>query len=227
MEKAKRVYKELKSEAARLKAVKEQILIRYLGLGWVDAHHPWSKDEVTFKSRHLFNHLINVVIPLAETNEVPAEPPLSLPTPPEAMRLGTRSKRADQSMQAASDFIDEQRSRGEQERSNREARGEGDRFSEWQETLPPKFTQKELKDFDIEIYFEYKGDDGMPFLDWARGKVVEIVNEKTRVVEIEWEKGHVAKGDKTRTRQKLPPTKWNPNMEVKGAWRQYFEKLDI
>ena len=44
------VYNQLKSETARLNAVKEQILIRYLGLGWEDAHHPWSSHEVVFNS---------------------------------------------------------------------------------------------------------------------------------------------------------------------------------
>jgi hypothetical protein len=34
------VCNQLKSDAARLNAVKEWILIRYLGLGSEDAHHP-------------------------------------------------------------------------------------------------------------------------------------------------------------------------------------------
>ena len=77
------------------------------------------------------------------------------------------------------------------------------------------------------MYFEYKDDDRTPFLDWAHGTVKKIVNEKNRIVEIEWDKKRVAKGHKSVTRQKLAVTKWNPEKGVKGAWRQYMEKLDI
>ncbi len=70
------VYEQLKSESARLNAVKEQILIRYLGLGWEDAHHPWSKSGVTFSSKQLLKHLIETVIPMANELTIPVEPPI-------------------------------------------------------------------------------------------------------------------------------------------------------
>ena len=35
----------LSTKKERLKYVKEQILIRYLGLGWEEAYHPWSKKQ--------------------------------------------------------------------------------------------------------------------------------------------------------------------------------------
>ena len=37
-----REIKELKSKSAKLNAIKEQIRIRELGLGWEDWHHAWS-----------------------------------------------------------------------------------------------------------------------------------------------------------------------------------------
>ncbi len=43
------------SKSTRLNAVKEQMLICYLGLGWDDAHHPWSKSGVTFSSNKYGN----------------------------------------------------------------------------------------------------------------------------------------------------------------------------
>ena len=42
---AKETYKKLKSESAWLVAVKEQILIRYLGHGWSESHRPWLSKE--------------------------------------------------------------------------------------------------------------------------------------------------------------------------------------
>ena len=43
-------YSALGSETAIIAAVKEQIIIRYLGLGWGFAHHDWSEGERTFSS---------------------------------------------------------------------------------------------------------------------------------------------------------------------------------
>ena len=53
------MYRDLGSEAARLAAVKEQILIGYLGLGWEEAHHAWSKDGVTFISEELLKRIMS------------------------------------------------------------------------------------------------------------------------------------------------------------------------
>ncbi len=36
-------FSKLKTKKDQYKLVKEKILIRYLGLGWPDAHHPWSR----------------------------------------------------------------------------------------------------------------------------------------------------------------------------------------
>ena len=91
VEEATEIYSRLPNEAQRLKAVKEQILICYLGLGWNEAHHPWSSGGTTYSSEHLFNHLIQKVIPLAMECEVPKEPPLTLPALPNLPKLGEGS----------------------------------------------------------------------------------------------------------------------------------------
>ncbi len=88
---ATEIYSRLPNEAQQLKAVKEQILICYLGLGWNEAHHPWSSGGTTYSSEHLFNHLIQKVIPLAMECKVPKEPPLTLPAPPNLPQLGEKS----------------------------------------------------------------------------------------------------------------------------------------
>ena len=38
-----REFNKLQTNTARYRYLKEQILIRYVGLGWEEAHHPWSK----------------------------------------------------------------------------------------------------------------------------------------------------------------------------------------
>ena len=90
-DRAKREYKKIQSEAQKLRAVKEQILIRSLGLGWGKAHHPLSQAGRTFTHDELFHHLINVVISFAGKLDVPSEPPLSLPAPPDLPVIGTKA----------------------------------------------------------------------------------------------------------------------------------------
>ena len=50
LEVAAELYSDLGSKTARLAAVKEQILIRYLVMGWELAHRAWSEGVRTFSS---------------------------------------------------------------------------------------------------------------------------------------------------------------------------------
>ena len=88
-----------------MEAVKEQILIQYLGLGWVDTHHPWSKNNNTYTSEVLFQHLIKVIIPLAKKLKVPAEPPLDIPNLPQMVQLGTKSSLAEENEQESNERL--------------------------------------------------------------------------------------------------------------------------
>ena len=58
------VFDQLNSESARVKAVKEQIMIRTKGSGWDDAAHPWSKNGQAFSSDELMKHFIETVLPM-------------------------------------------------------------------------------------------------------------------------------------------------------------------
>jgi hypothetical protein len=71
--------------------MKEQILIRYLGLGWEEAHHPWSKNRHQCTALELLKHLCEVVIPLQNVKEVPNQAPIKLPTRSDSFTLGTKS----------------------------------------------------------------------------------------------------------------------------------------
>ena len=75
----------------KFKFMKEQIHIQYLRLGWVDAYHPWSKNKNTYQPAELSQHLINVVIPLADNEIVPSKAPVNLPIRPDTFTLGTKS----------------------------------------------------------------------------------------------------------------------------------------
>ena len=86
----------------------------------------------------------------------------------------------------------------------------------------------EIKDtlvgYRIEMLFEYPSDDGGHYLDWAHGKVTDVVNEKTRRVEIEWDSECIAEGECSTSTNVLFIRKWNPKKVSAGAWREYLEK---
>ena len=67
--------------------MKEQILIRYLGLGWELDHHAWSDGGRTFSSEEFYKNLVEVVITIADYLAVPPDPPMNIPTLPEIKTL--------------------------------------------------------------------------------------------------------------------------------------------
>ena len=160
MEEAKSTYARLASETSRLAAVKEQICIRYLGLGWVQAHHTWSENGNTFTARRLLKHLVEVVIPLplAEELDVPPEPPVNVPKIPEMKVLGTVSELGEDAKKLSDDKLLELRKNGNDLRDQRGDNGDGDQWYEKNKLLPPEISDS--KDFRMEMLFAYNGDDG-------------------------------------------------------------------
>ena len=54
--------KALGSVSVRLKALKDQIRMRVLGLGWDNCHHPWSKNGHVYTPDKLVLHLKDDII---------------------------------------------------------------------------------------------------------------------------------------------------------------------
>jgi len=64
------VFNGLNSTSAKLQFVKEQILIRYLRLGWTKAYHPWSKNKYVYSPSERMEHFVKVVLQLQNTEVV-------------------------------------------------------------------------------------------------------------------------------------------------------------
>ena len=209
----------MKSKTARLRAVKEQILIRYLGCGWEEAHHPWSSGNGTYTSSYLFKFLKEVVIPLEKKHAVPNEPPLELPLPPEMNKLGTTSGLALKFKSADDGELEEFKQEARKERDKREAEGKGDRWMEMQQSVMPDI--KDLKGFKVEMLFESFD----AKLEWYHGVVKEVLNKKTMAVRIKWSNDCLHKEDRKTikmTKDQLVVSKWNSSIAVKGGWCEYF-----
>jgi hypothetical protein len=225
---AMREFDNLKTNAARYRYLKEQILIRYVGLGWEEAYHPWSKGGYIYTPNELLRHLTMVVIPLQRTKSVPKHPPMNLPTRPSLPTLGTK----------ASDIIDMDSQSTQQnvqlqmdayrERERLEEEGIGDQLSELQQNSWKIFDGKKLKTspWGIDMLCEYVDDECEPTYVWCQGKVVELVRQTdtVAVVKIEWNETCLQPGDPKVTKHVLKKSKWNPTTKdawrTNGAWRQ-------
>jgi hypothetical protein len=178
---ARTEYGLLGSEAAKLQAVKEQHLIHTLGLGWEEAHHPWTKNGQAYSSRQLLDHLCNVVIPLATKLNVPDDAPAKLPTAPDLCTLGTLSAIGDELKTKGLAQIAEFNQKGRTERDRREEEGRGDRWAEKQSAVIPEINNK-FVGFKIDIIlFNYIHDQG---LNWCHGEVIAIKNAKRKTVKV-------------------------------------------
>jgi hypothetical protein len=147
--------------------VKDQILIQYVGLGWEEAHHPWSKNGYVYTPAKLLKHLTMVAIPLQRTKKVPDHPPMNLPTCPTMPTLGTRAADV-----VAMDYKDKSvqlRINVYLEQEQMEERGIGDQLSEMQQNSWKVFEKQKIKTepFKIEMLFEYKEQGGELVYNWC------------------------------------------------------------
>ena len=223
-----REFDKLTTNAARYRYLKEQILIRYVGLGWEEAYHPWSKGGYIYTPNELLQHLTMVVIPLQRTLKVPEHPPMNLPTRPSLPTLGTKaSDIVDMDLQSTQQNI-QLRIDAYKERERLEEEGFGDQLSELQQFSWKIFDGSKLKSspWGIDMLCEYVDDECERMYVWCQGKVVELVRQSDTeaVVKIKWNEACLQPGDPKVTRHVLKKSKWNPQKKdawkTNGAWRE-------
>ena len=223
VEEAKAIYQRIPSESQKLKAVKEQILIRKIGFGWLECGHKWSEDGYSYTSKELLSHLIDFVIPLEIDRGIPSEAPMSYSVENfQKYKLGTESALVFEDDRVNVKSAEEMKQDALEERQRREAENETDRQASLQPNVMPSFDDS-LIGFPIEYLFEYEDDETDDrYSAWCDGEVVAISNEKTRMVEIKWNEKKVAPGDKLTSKHKLGLRKWNPKNPSQGAWRKFI-----
>ena len=220
------IYNQLGSESARLKAVKEQIMIRRLGFGWEDCAHQWSSKGHTYSSRELLNFLKSTVLPIEIKRGIPSEPTTNyVATVSINYELGTVSdlQFVDESINTKSS--NELAMDAIEERERREQEYETDRQSRLQPSIMPKVDES-LVGFSIELCFEYDDDDDSTYYAWCDGVVHSIVNENSRMVMIKWNEKKIQEGDARISRHKLGIRGWNPKTPKPGAWRKFVGDPD-
>ena len=120
-----RELKRLKSNTSKLNALKENIRIRVLGLGWTDLSTPWSKSGICLTVSELTVHL-KYIISQENKRTIPSKPPALRPKRKTLPLLGNIVKELTimDTLEEAdcTDFIDS----AKQTKSEREAKGVGD-----------------------------------------------------------------------------------------------------
>jgi hypothetical protein len=218
-------FEKLGSKAEKLKCVREQILIRYLGLGWIGAHHPWSKNKYQYLPAELLKHLCDVVIPLQDTEDVPELPPINLPQHSVNYTMGTKSADLLALYNSAHDKEDSIRLKAMIERDRLENSGFGDQLTELQQT---SWAIEKIRagSFKLDMCFMYN-DDSNDILQWCQGTITRIVKEKNNCVwvDVEWDKECLKQGDVNMTTERLMKSKWNPTTHEHGSWRENLHHL--
>ena len=224
----------MQSKKDKYKHVKENILIRYLGFGWEEAHHPWSATvgghKHTFSPDELFKHLVDVVIPLTEVKQVPDFAPVNLPDLPDGFSLGSRSavrKDLDEKRESLKDDV---RRRAKIEMDRLEESGVTDGVEYMQEASWPVDRLLEGdSEFKIQVCWMFQVDDGDGFISeelrWCSGVVTSLVRDKSDKynfvdVEVEWNEEWVEVEDERFTVQRLKRKDFNPSKPFHGAWRE-------
>ena len=108
--------------------------MRYLGLGWDDAHHPcpWSKNNQQYTPGELLEHLTMTVIPLKYKMKVPMEAPVDMPPRQQVATLGTRANDVIELDNKTDNAETRMRLNAIKERERLEDNGYGDRLQDYQ-----------------------------------------------------------------------------------------------
>ena len=201
-----------------MEALKENIRMRVIGLGWKQFGITWSYKGAKRSVNELAAHL-KMILREEKKLTPPKDPALIMPKRLELPTLGTATKQLMESEESA--VIDEEKFRREatELRKQREARGEGSIFSVMQPLYCPELD--ELINKRIDVLYSFQLDSGEKELRWCQGKVIKILTEKTKpTVVVRWDPMPDVEGKEDlsdETQQELPQRKWNKDVE--GAWR--------
>jgi hypothetical protein len=143
----------LKSESAKMAALKENIRMRVIGLGWKQFAITWTYKGAKRSVNELAAHL-KMIIWEEKKLTPPKDPAVVMPQRLELPTMGTATKQLMESEDSA--VIDEEKFRREatELRTQREARGKGSIFSVMQPLYCPELDELINKRIDVLYSFQ-------------------------------------------------------------------------
>ena len=184
---------------------------------------PCSFAQLSHSSALCLEHYI----PLSK-RKIPKRPPVELPPPPKAYKLGTKSADLEALEASALDTEEEFRLKCLIDRDKWETEGQSDQLSEMQEvTWPLKRIKK--GNFKTEMCFDMI-EDGQPVLLWCTGVITKILKDRAEkdkyiLAEVHWDKECVQPGEDDITVEKLSRNCWNAEKHGMGSWRENLRHL--
>jgi hypothetical protein len=222
----------LTSKTSQLDALKENIRMRVIGLGWPDLETAWSKGGKAYSIEHLTAHLKTIIV-AGRSREIPPKPPLPLPKRKELPMLGTQARDATALELLQLSKGDAFETEAHRIRAEREAAGVGDSCAERQQrTAPP--VDATLLGKRLEICCDYDLEEGGSEARWSAGEVI-AVSDGTNIaipgkprakfktgeaVMMRWDADAARLEPETESASRLLPSMWNPRgVQSAGGWR--------
>ena len=197
------------SDSQKLKAVKEQIKMRSIGLEHMELHHAWTRNRVAYTWQELATHLKDVSIPAQQGLDVPSNPQPQMPMRklPQLGKLASDVAAINETREKATvDFIDEAKLKKDEKYA-------GDLIEKSLVELPKT---DELLGRRIAKMFEFEEPCGKKQNDWCVGEVVAVKSLRTQTVHVEWDKQYLRPGEPTVQEEKLLRSKYNKSSS--GGW---------
>ena len=233
-----RELRKLKSKSAQLHALKENIRMRVIGLGWDDLATTWSQGGKEYSPSYLASHL-KMIIAEERKRPIPEKPPAKLPQRKTLPSLGTQAKDVVAIDRARTEMTDEFEAKARSTRAEREAVGVGDRYAEMQPMSRPAVDER-LIGKRLDVCVLYNLDEGGSELRWCQGVVTAVSNGSNIVrtgsktacykageaVMIRWDENKARNEPSSESGQRLLPSKWNPRgVHREGCWRFDIEEV--
>ena len=228
--KAEAEFAKLPSKSAKLEAVKEQIRIRVLGLGWADLSTPWTVDGAVLTPAMLMVHLKKIITEQARRT-APTKPPVPGLERKELPSLGTRT--SDVAMLDTKELEKGStlEAAARATKAAREAKGVGDSYQERQGSRPE--IDEALVGKRIEAVCHYTLPDGVfgDALMWCAGEVIGVDPRpytnfpKGKSALITWDANNrvLPPEPASTSGLKLLPSLWNK--DGLGAWRMDLDPV--
>ena len=232
-----RELRKLQSKSSKITALKDNIRIRVLGLGWVDLATPWSRNGKDLTVDQLGDHL-KLIIKEQRKRGIPSKPPIPLPERKDLPTLGTKTP--DLLAIEATYLLKSNKFEKDAHttRNNREAAGVGDRHADLQPMSRPNIDQH-LLGKRLDVCEKYVLEEGGSELRWSQGIVIKVSNgsnilkpgartakfKKGEGVLIRWDANAAHNELVSTSAQRLLLSKWNPKQtHTEGSWRFDFSR---
>lgn len=165
-------FERITAQCNKRKYVREQILIVHIGLGFKEAHHPWSMNGYEYSAIELLEHFVKVCLPLTKKINQLNEAPMEHTRLPQFPTLGTITDDVDAFYTDQAKNDNNLRLKALEEQESKEMMGIWDGAEYMNEVNWPE--KKLKKGYKVEICYSYPDEDEENRFMWCCGVVERV-----------------------------------------------------